>query len=322
MPLSETPRFDKLNVVFHGTFLFWKRPKEEKLEVLIPFVDMHAYYAGNWQRGKLEWLDELDEKKNVGVYELRNVHGTKGARPGFDKKDNVIVKPPPRENAPKVRKITLPLHADVKTLQHLQLQKNNFDGPRQLLAELEKANLVNVPESLGLIHVLTYDVDKGKEPELKGSHWKPIPSKTNPRVANLHLFADPPSQLSMKGMTMKHPEEAFRALMSLMPATFPGRHFDFHYPAKEIPLIEPDHDDDIPKGLRRIELISLAISNLLDESQIASHGVTAKGRMPMAGRAGAAKMPANQMSKMTMTMNPDDVGCHPPYNCSSGCSGC
>lgn len=297
----------QLNVVFHGTFLFWKQEKGG-YEVLIPSVAMHAYYAGNWEHGKLEWLD-------VGTYTLTNVEDGQGAC--FCEDDNVKFDEVPNAAAPGLRRIMLPPPRDIKTLQRLELQKN-FGGPPPLLQELQKDGRIKVPrKSLGLIHVFTYDV-KGKEPTLGGSHWKPA----NREVANLHFFADPPSRVSMKGMTtVRHPEKAFKALMSLMPSTFSAmKRFEFRYPANEIPLIEPDKDDDIPKGLRKIELVSLAVSNLLDESQIASHGVMARGRMPMAGQADGAKARANGMPKMTMNLV--DVGCQPNYNCSSGCTKC
>src|SRR5580700_2355699 len=52
---SET-NLKKLNVVFHGTFLFVVKP--DGIEVLIPRVSMHAYYAGSWKAGGLHALEQ------------------------------------------------------------------------------------------------------------------------------------------------------------------------------------------------------------------------------------------------------------------------
>lgn len=305
--MATTTSFKTLNVVFHGTFLFWEKP--DSVEVLIPHVKMHAYYAGNWEYGKLEWLDP-------GTYHLTNVHH--GDKPEFDRSHNILVHENPisPNTDPGLRRLILPRPKGNQTLQRLMLQKNNIKVPTVLEQAIKDGRIrIQVPqESLGLIHVLTYDVIKGKTPEVTNlASWKPAQSRFEecPDVANLHFFADPPGRINMASMTQKHPTEAFSALMKLMPPKIPDiEKLQFRYPANEIPLVEPDPVTDIPRGLRRIELVSLATSNLLNDNHMQSHGAMSMSQMHGTTR---RSMAGNHMS-----VNPTDVGCHYPYNCSSG----
>jgi hypothetical protein len=293
--------FQNLNLVFHGTFFFWVKPDE--IEVLIPKVKMHVYYAGNWRRGELKPLQE------GRMYTLANIPTQASGNPpaGFDTYDNIWFRADPDDTDPTLRRIRLPRPEKVATLQHLILQKDNFVGPE---------DHVSVPtKTLGLIHVLTYTLDPQNPPRLEGLDWEPKPSEAAKDTVNLHIFADPPARVSMASMTLKHPTEAFSALVKLIPPDkYPNiAQFQFQYLANEIPLAEPD--PTIPGGLRRIELVSLGVSNLLDEGQMQGHGVVMKPRKKMA--MGGSKTAGEHQ----MVMGHDDVGCNYPYNCVSGGGG-
>ena len=123
----------------------------------------------------------------------------------------------------------------------------------------DDAPFVEIPKKLvGLIHVLTFDLDGAEAPSIDElPKWQALPD-IDSSIANLHVFADPPhamtamqnGQMSAESAALRHPTEAFNALLKLTSAEFP--------------LIEPSNPEVVRKlGLRQIELVSLSLSNLL-----------------------------------------------------------
>lgn len=272
--------FKTLNIVFHGTFAFWV--KTEEIEVLIPSVKMHAYYAGTWQQGQLQPLEQ-------GLtYTLNKipVQGTSGPPAEFDRNTNLCVQGTPTAGNDTIR-LVLPRPKQIKTLQHMTLQSSNFVGPR---------TNVDVPRVLGLVHVLTYDLTPGEPPELDRLDWIPAPGIIDEHTTNLHIFADPPARMRTRAMTLEHPTEAFACLMRLANAT----QFEFHFSADKIPLVEPSEP---VSGLRKVELVSLAVSNLLSKDQLRE--VMSKNQNPMPG------------ARNNMSMGPGDTGFSSLHNCSA-----
>lgn len=288
-----------LNVVFHGTFGFVLRPTG--IEVLIPKVRMHAYYAGSW---KAAGLHELEEGKTY-VLDLHDRIEAKSRRPAeFDERKNLIINQCPQDDDPTLRRMILP-HPDlIHTLQCLTLEKKNF------VHRAEDLDVEIPPKEVGLIHVLTFYLDSLEPPSIDLlPKWEPLPG-IDASIANLHVFADPPSlmtashngQMSPESPALRHPTEAFNALIkmtstqeiarSLKSSSHPAR-LRFQFPNGEFPLVEPSGHEVVRElGLRQIELVSLSLSNLLPR----------------------------EAYKMSMT--DADTGCRPPYNCMSGVFKC
>ncbi len=277
--------FKTLNIVFHGTFAFWV--KTEGIEVLIPSVKMHAYYAGTWQQGKLQPLEQ-------GLtYTLNKipVQGTSGPPAEFDRDANLCVQGTPTAGNDTIR-LVLPRPKQIETLQHMTLQSSNFVG---------QPTNVDVPRVLGLVHVLTYDLTPGEPPELDRLDWIPAPSIIDEHTTNLHIFADPPARMRTRAMTLEHPTEAFARLISLVlapPAN--AEPFQFQFLSAEIPLVEPSKPVE---GLRTIELVSLAVSNLLSRDQLRE--VMSKDQNHMPG------------AQNDMSMGLGDTGFSSLHNCSA-----
>ena len=295
--------FKKLNVVFHGTFGFVVRPNH--IEVLIPNVSMHAYYAGSWQAGGLHALVE------GGAYTLElheNDPAPQYPAAPFDPAKNLIVNECPNETDPTLRRFILPRRPnEIHTLQCMMLEKKNF-------VHRSEDTFVDIPpRELGLIHVLTFDLYGSEPPSIdKLPKWAPLPGIDH-SIANLHVFADPPyrmtgmasGQMGAQSAALRHPTEAFNALMKLtsIPAVVHGltgsSHpvgLKFQFPPGEYPLLEPSNPKTVRAlGLRQIELVSLAVSNLLP---------------PDPAKAGSE------------SMTDSNTGCRPTLNCSSGIYPC
>jgi len=288
----------KLNVVFHGTFLFVVRPND--IEVLIPKVSMHAYYAGSWKAGGLHPLEQ-GSTYTLDLHEDAPPPAYPPAK--FEENKNIFFDERPRGDDPTLRRLILPRHPNhIHTLQCLKLEKNNF------VHRSDDASVEIPPKVLGLIHVLTFDLHGSEPPSIDElPKWEPLPG-IDASIANLHIFADPPSlmtamqngKMSSESPALRHPTEAFNALVKLTSPKAIARalgcsshsaSLKFQFPAGEIPLIEPSGHEVQKLGLRQIELVSLSLSNLLPRDAYKA------------------------------TMADSDTGCRPPYNCLSGTAG-
>ncbi|MGA2590968.1 MAG: hypothetical protein ABSH32_13700 [Bryobacteraceae bacterium] len=289
----------KLNVVFHGTFLFVVRPHD--VEVLIPKVSMHAYYAGSWKAGGLHALEQ-GSTYTLDLHE--NVPPPAYPPAEFEENKNLFFDERPRADDPTLRRLILPRRPNhIHTLQCVTLEKKNF------VHRSDDSSVEIPPKVVGLIHVLTFDLYGSEPPSIdRLPKWEPLPG-IDDSIANLHVFADPPSlmtamrngQMSSESPALRHPTEAFNALIKLTSAPAFARglrssshsaSLKFQFPAGEIPLVEPSGHEVVQKlGLRQIELVTLALSNLLPRD-------------------------AHKMGPAAMT--DADTGCRPTLNCMSG----
>lgn len=244
-----------LNVVFHGAFVFALR--EDFIEVLTPQTDGHAHYAGPWKEGGLHPLKKLP---NDGSYELKydsdgGAHAP--AAPTFDPVKSIIVNTPlAKDYQNKVQsswKLPFP-SKPIATLQRVSILAGNITG-----RELIPPGLVHIPEEVSTVWVFIYDL-KGSTPRVEGlPEWVP---ETGVPVVNLHVFAEETHRW-LPQRAIAHPQEEFQKLTELMDfgrVVPPG----FGYVPREIPLVEPN--DELPRGLRNIELVPLAVSGLVRDS--------------------------------------------------------
>jgi len=237
---SRYPR--TLNTVWHGAFAFV--PREDGIEVLTPKLGAHSHYAGTWQIGGLHSLAD------GASYVLQGVRKT--ARTAyFDLKYNIYVKSPLAANVGKLvhSSWSLPRPKEIFTLERITMQKANFSGtiPPE----------VQVPREFGAVQVLTFDLG-GSVPSVEGlPQWVP----ESREIVNLHVFAEEVNTWSRESV-LRHPTDEFQNLIRL---TQLGKRLDldFDYTPDEIPLVQPS--THLPEGLRRIELVSLAVNGLLNE---------------------------------------------------------
>jgi hypothetical protein len=268
------------------------------MEVLIPKVSMHAYYAGSWKAGGLHELEQgRTYTLNLHEESVRRDHPPAE----FEEDKNLIINQCPDDADRTLRRLVLPRRPNqIHTLQCMTLEKSNF-------VHRDDAPFVEIPKKLvGLIHVLTFDLDGAEAPSIDElPKWQALPD-IDSSIANLHVFADPPhamtamqnGQMSAESAALRHPTEAFNALLKLTSAEGVARglkssshsaRLKFQIPPSEFPLIEPSNPEVVRKlGLRQIELVSLSLSNLLPPDAYKT------------------------------TMTDADTGTTPPHNCVSG----
>jgi hypothetical protein len=261
---------------------------------------MHAYYAGSWKAGGLHPLEQ-GETYTLDLHEDAPPPAYTPAE--FETNKNIFFDERPNGDDPGLRRLILPRRPNhIHTLQCMTLEKKNF------LHRLDGLSVEIPPKVVGLIHVLTFDLYGSQPPSIdKLPKWEPLPG-IDPSIANLHVFADPPSlmtsmqdgKMSLESPALRHPTEAFNALVKLtshqafargIKSSAHSPKLRFQFPEGEIPLIEPSGYETVRRlGLRQIELVSLSISNLLPRDAY----------------------------KTNSAMSDGDTGCHPPYNCMSG----
>src|SRR5579871_6838528 len=117
---------NKLNIVFHGTFAFHVLADSSGIDVLIPEVQDHAYYAGPWQTGKLKQLTK------GATYQLRLPNKTVPdhfADQG-NSDTNVFVSAP--KITPESKLFATfqlrPRPDEIRTLQRITLEEKNFEN--------------------------------------------------------------------------------------------------------------------------------------------------------------------------------------------------
>lgn len=259
-----------LNTIWHGTFAFVVR--SEGIEILIPKVDMHAYYAGNWGHE----LQELSLGKRYRLEGIKSGDGTAK----FNQDEHVYVRGPLVPHYDRFLRCSWgPLvPKNIFTLQRMQLDRNNFGQPIPAT--------VQIPNRLGLLHVMTFEFDDLSslcvlEEAADGSRdqrsvklpWRPmsVPNEVlggtgQKCIVNLHIFSDPPHSFdgSMARMDYEHPTAAFGDLMRLTQVP----ELSFRYTKGEEPIMLPDAS--VPPGLRRSEMMSLAESGLLNGHHLPS----------------------------------------------------
>ena len=180
----------RLNVIFHGFFVFLRRG--DYVDALIPDLgDAHKYIAGRWLREtpiirrNLELIvprrgsDRLDPKENllfVGVG--RNIA---------------------RQHARAI--VRVPLPDRIKSLGKLEPKKG---------CKVESPLLHRDFRRFATTQVFRYSFSDIRKLELRGHDW--CPERDGPGLVNLHLYAEPPRKAPAG-----HLRHMVHALNSLLP---------------------------------------------------------------------------------------------------------
>lgn len=189
--LQNTPCKERINVVCHGTILFLIA-QDGSIELVLPDVGVqwdHRWQAGSWSRGGLASL-EADQE-----YELRGVICGNGQQ-RFDPKLDVVFSSsvcaaPSVTGLKRPRRLRFPAPAGIQGCNLVDvIPADTFFHP-------DDARVKELHQ-LALLHVLTYECDNIDAVSLVNVrnqgvfNWVPrAEPNVTPRVANLHIFAEP-----------------------------------------------------------------------------------------------------------------------------------
>jgi hypothetical protein len=238
----------KLNVVFHGSFLY--HVTAQGVEVLTADgKDLgHQHYAGSWKKGGLKEL-----KGGGSVYSVTGIK--KGTERDLGK--DIIATGVSKlvANPPFHSKWELPFPDEITPLQRVTSFNKNVINPAE-------PNDPRFPPRLATIVVFTYELD-GSPLAVTGDDLGWVPDAGN-SVVNLHVYSAETNRFKTQTDANDHASKEFAALMTLPDfgkETPPG----FQYVKNEIPLVVPNRR--LPDGLPNIELVSLEVSGLVGPGQ-------------------------------------------------------
>jgi hypothetical protein len=169
-----------LNVLLHGAFAFVEDKKRKHLIAAIPKLKEHAYRAGSWL-AETELLS--------GSYELKGVTASNVLK--YERKQNLLLYFQPRQlSAKPVPYATLrfPYPNKITSLRVVDTRREYFTHDE---------DLVENPQHMATLQVLTYDIDDENGLALKadngdGHYWEPSFTRDyiNRRdYINLHVFS-------------------------------------------------------------------------------------------------------------------------------------
>jgi hypothetical protein len=235
----------KLNVLFHGTFMFIA--KDGDIHALIPNIPQHANRAGNW-------LGETQLRG--GTYELKDGI-RKDGNDWFNKDQNLFVRDKKANRRPRpFATLILPKPQRITSLRVGTVKRDEFADLTDLVPNDAQEY------HIATLQVFTYVIDnqnqlvlKGVQPDRPNEHyWEPI-VQVRPRskggtgrFVNLHIFS-----------TEDHHEEPnqkadFEACVGLIGADVAPK-ATFRYLPSEINLFPPN--DPLPDGVDPKETESL-----------------------------------------------------------------
>jgi hypothetical protein len=176
---SQPNRSGILNVIFHGTFVFQRDEKAERITAWIPKLDPeHVYRAGSW-------LAETELQR--GHYQLEGVET--GGTGIFDPARNLILNPPPHEpdEAEIHAHLTLPWPKTVTSLRIATISRRFFRAADELVDDRES-------QHAAAVQVFTYDFQDDNRLKLAdctlkpsgGHYWEPVYVGN---YVNLHIFS-------------------------------------------------------------------------------------------------------------------------------------
>jgi hypothetical protein len=245
----------KLNVVFHGSFLY--HLTRDGVEVLTADAkDLgHKHYAGSWKKDGLKQLTAGGEYSVTGI--KKGTHSDFGEELIATGVSQLVDKPPVHSTW------KLPLPNKITPLQRVTKFKDNVINPA-------KPDDSRFPPFLATVVVFTYEL--ADSPSVQGrvnGHVKDlgwVPDAGN-SIVNLHVYSAEAHRFKTRKDANDHASNEFAALMTLPDfgtgLTPPG----FQYVNDEIPLVEPNPSSSFPDGLPNIELVSLEVSGLLRPGQ-------------------------------------------------------
>ncbi len=168
----------KLNLIFHGTFVFVEDQKQGEIRALIPDIGHHSRRAGNW-------LGETELAP--GSYVLGGTDPN-GYGVTFDEKLNLILNFEKLTIAQEpYATLILPLPRKITSLRVAEIPRNLFEPPDLAL----KLGLKE-KEHMATLQVLTYSFKTDDQLLLKfqgkdgGHYWEPVFTGD---CINLHIFS-------------------------------------------------------------------------------------------------------------------------------------
>jgi hypothetical protein len=228
-PKAATVALTRLNLIFHGPFVFLYRKKV--VEVVTIANDEHVVGAGNW----------LDERpiSTPGIYYLI----------GMQDRETAVSEPYPACHAViDASNLTLDL-TSVPTYRFVLPKPCRTEALARFEAKRDEIFVgTDVPKvsscnSLGTAHLLSYELKENDEPQLDGVQWLPIASQYCPTTVNLHIYSEAPFRLDPD-----HPVRDFGKQMKLSPELS----LDMMRPLPKFHFLDPvDHKKDL--GLIREE---------------------------------------------------------------------
>jgi len=239
-----------LNIVFHGSFAFVSR--DYGFEVLTAAVDGHGNFAGTWQTGGLKPLPP-------GTYTLCGAKNT-GKRAEFDQGTIVVVEGglagDYKDHIYSSWKLPHPTAISTSIL--VNNEKGNFKT---------YTDDIRIPKHLGMVYTFTFATD-GSAPfsidqltPRTDHYWSAEPERGP--VVNLHVFAQDEHRMTKD--PNGHSSDAFQKLIRLTKiGERAAQLVEVNYSKWAVPLVQAVHLGDLPQGLKRIELVNLAVSGLLN----------------------------------------------------------
>lgn len=227
---AATVALTRLNLIFHGPFVFLYRKKV--VEVVTVANDEHVVGAGNW----------LDERpiSTPGIYYLIGMQDRETAASEPDPACHAVID---------ASDLTLDL-TSVATYRFVLPKPCHTEALARFEAERDKIFVgTDVPKvsscnSLGTAHLLSYELTEKDEPQLDGVQWLPTASQYFPTTVNLHIYSEAPFRLDPD-----HPVRDFGKQMKLSPELS----LDMMRPLPKFQFIDPgDKREDL--GLIRQEL--------------------------------------------------------------------
>jgi hypothetical protein len=220
----------RLNVIFHGPFIFLYYKDKDVVEVVTVSNEEHVVGAGNW----------LDERvvSNCGVYYLMGVHAQK-----------VVAKEPKSDCHAVIKGSDVTLDLGSAPTYRFVLPKPSytealapFRADRKRMFAGADVDKVSQCTSLGTAHVLSYELGPDDAPQLDGVQWLPTARHDSPLTVNLHIYTEAPFRLDPD-----HPVRDFGKQMKL----FPGLSLGLARPLPKFDFVDPDDRKDL--GLLREE---------------------------------------------------------------------
>lgn len=173
---------EKLNVIFHGAYVFDQTIQPNRILALIPDIGHHTYRAGSW-------LAETELRGRAGSKAV--VYHLEGVRPGSAKfsseqKQNLMVQPRVTGQPQEFPYATLvfPLPQKITSLAVADIPRASFTHPNELVVDGDTQHLAT-------LQVFTYEIKDQNAVMLKaddgdGHYWEPV--LTDGHI-NLHIFS-------------------------------------------------------------------------------------------------------------------------------------
>jgi len=172
---AASPDSARLNVLFHGVFVYMFDPADSKfITAYAPAVGDHTYWAGNWQQ---EDENDLNQKS----CELKGDFIGQGVAPNPKEENYPVIKcTNPLVTSKAVCQIRMPLPQKI-----VGLRRINRGIKPLLTGEYAPSALKHLPLTYAFVY--KYDPSKGARPVLTNTAWK---APRRPGTVNLHIRAE------------------------------------------------------------------------------------------------------------------------------------